>query len=453
MLNGLPYRYVVAADFEFEFGGHASFEEASRSGERPRPVVMVAKELRSGQTWRLRRGEFGPRPPFPIGRDAVFVAYYASAEMGCFRALDWPMPAYVLDLFAEFCVRTNGLRPRGSGNAMVDALIYFGLDTIGAQEKDALRLRILGGGPWTAEEYEEFLDYCATDTDALERLLPAMLPDIDLPRALLRGRYMKAAALMEWAGTPIDVPTLDLLREHWTGIQDDLIRDVDAGYGVYDGRSFRADRWERFLAGRNIPWPRLESGHLDLDGDTFREMAKAYPIVSPIRELRHALSQMRLNELAVGRDGRNRTILSAFRSRTGRNQPSNSRFVFGPSVWLRGLVKPPPGYGIAYIDWETQEVAIAAVLSGDEAKLAALASGDVHLGFGKQIGLVPPDATRETHEAERQLCKQCVLGVLFGMEERTSGAPDRASTYRCPRPASCTPRDVLEILALVRRSR
>ena len=51
-------------------------------------------------------------------------------------------------------------------------------------------------------------------------------------------------------------------------------------------------------------------------------MAKAYPEVSPMRELRSALSEMRLSDLAVGADGRNRTILSAFRSRTGRNQPS-----------------------------------------------------------------------------------------------------------------------------------
>ena len=46
----------------------------------------------------------------------------------------------------------------------------------------------------------------------LERLLPAMLPRIDLPRALLRGRFMKAAAAIEWNGIPIDIATLDLLR-------------------------------------------------------------------------------------------------------------------------------------------------------------------------------------------------------------------------------------------------
>ena len=35
----------------------------------------------------------------------------------------------------------------------------------------------------------------------------------------------------------------------------------------------------------------------------------------------------RLNELAVGQDGCSRTILSAFRSRTGRNQPHGGSFL------------------------------------------------------------------------------------------------------------------------------
>ena len=43
---------------------------------------------------------------------------------------------------------------------------------------------ILRGPPWTEEEWQAILDYCAGDVYALERLLPAMLPYIDLPRAL-----------------------------------------------------------------------------------------------------------------------------------------------------------------------------------------------------------------------------------------------------------------------------
>jgi DNA polymerase I len=414
----LPHRHIVVADFEFEFGGHASFEDASRSGERPRPVCMVAKELRSGKTWRVFRGEFGAAPPFPTGPDTLFVAFYASAELGCFRALGWPAPARILDLFAEFRDRTNGLTtPAGAG--LVGALVFFGLDHLGANEKDDMRLLILSGGPWSANERSAILDYCASDIDALERLLPAMLPEIDLPRALLRGRYMAAAAAMEFNGTPIDVPALELLRKHWTDIQDALVADIDSAFGVYDGRTFKADRFEKRLVRLGIPWARLESGRLDLSDDTFREAAKAWPIISPLRELRSAMSDLRLSDLAVGRDGRNRTILSAFRSRTGRNQPSNSKFIFGPSVWLRGLVKPPPGHGLAYIDWSVQEFAIAAKLSGDAAMLAAYESGDPYLTFGKQIGALPADANKVSHADARQLFKQVVLGIGYGMEAET----------------------------------
>jgi DNA polymerase-1 len=408
------FRHIVAVDSEFEFGGHASAEAAGRSGERPRPVCMVAKELRSGQMWRLWRGEFGSRPPFPVGSDALFVAYYASAELGCFRALGWPKPTNILDLFTEFRDRTNGLTiPAGAG--LLGALTYFGLDSIGATEKDEMRALILRGGPWSDSERESILDYCATDIDALERLLPAMLPRIDLARALLRGRYMAAAAAMEFAGVPIDMPTLELLRRYWTDIQDELIRAIDAAYGVFEGRSFRAELWAKHLAKHGIPWPRLESGALDLSDGAFRQMAKAHPSVAPMRELRSALSDLRLNDLAVGQDARNRTILSAFRSRTGRNQPSNSKFIFGPSVWLRGLIKPSPGGGVAYVDWSQQEFGIAAVLSGDLAMQEAYRSGDPYLAFAKQAGAVPPDATKKTHGPTRELFKQCVLAVQYGM--------------------------------------
>jgi DNA polymerase family A len=415
VLESLPYRYIVVTDFEFEFGGHSSFEEAGRSGERPRPVCLVAKELRSGQVWRVWRDALESTPPFPIGPDALFVAFYASAELGCFRALGWPKPANILDLFAEFRDRTNGLAtPAGSG--LMGALTYFGLDAIAAQEKDRHRLLILRGGPWSESERREIIDYCASDITALELLLPAMLPRIDLPRALLRGRYMAAAAAMEYTGVPIDVPTLTLLREQWDHIQGALISAIDVGYGVFDGHRFRADRWAQFLVAHGIPWPRLDSGRLDLGDDTFRQMARAYPAVSPMRELRSALSEMRLSDLAVGHDGRNRTILSAFRARTGRNQPSNSRFIFGSSVWLRGLIKPTPGTAVAYIDWSQQEFGIAAALSGDEAMLAAYQSGDPYLALAKQAGAVPPDATKKTHGPTRELFKQCVLAVQYGME-------------------------------------
>jgi DNA polymerase-1 len=276
----------------------------------------------------------------------------------------------------------------------------------------------IGADTWQGKySQQDILNYCEADVLALEQLFAAMWQRIDWPRALLRGRYMAAAAAIEHAGVPIDTKILALLRERWTGIQDQLIGEIDRDYQVYDGRTFKADRFAHWLVAHKIPWPLLESGNLALDDDTFRQQAKAYPSVSPLRELRSALSDLRLNDLAVGHDGRNRTILSAFRSRTGRNQPSNTKFIFGPSVWLRGLIKPPPGHAAVYIDWAQQEVGIAAVLSGDAVLLEAYRSGDVYLGFAKQAGAVPADATKATHGAQRELFKQCFLATQYGQGE------------------------------------
>ena len=107
-----------------------------------------------------------------------------------------------------------------------------------------------------------------------------------------------------------------------------------------------------------------------------------------------------------------------------------SKFVFGPSTWLRGLIRPEPGRAVAYVDWSQQEFGIAASLSGDAAMMAAYTSGDPYLAFGKQAGRIPPDGTKETHGAERDLFKACVLGVQYGMGEATlAGRIGRPSAY------------------------
>jgi len=400
----LPFREIWVIDFEF-------YPDANKN---PQPVCLVAREMRSGRRLRLWHDEFGPMPPYPIDPDALIVAYYASAEISCHLTLGWPVPERVLDLFTEFRNLTNGI-PTGNGAGLLGALTYHGLDGIGAVEKDEMRALVLRGGPWSDIERAAILDYCESDVAALARLLRAMLPRIDLPRALLRGRYMSAVARMERNGVPIDVNTLDLLKRNWSKIQDRLIAEIDADYGVYDGRAFKADRFAAWLAQAGIPWPRLESGRLDLSDDAFREMARGYPKIAPLRELRGALSEMRLSDLATGRDGRNRAMLSAFRARTGRNQPSNTKFIFGPSVWLRGLIQPPPGCGIAYIDWQQQEFGIAAALSHDPLMMDAYHSGDPYLAFAKQAGAAPTDATKATHKAVRDQFKSTVLAVQYGM--------------------------------------
>jgi hypothetical protein len=356
-------------------------------GECPSPVRLTATEFRTGRSLRREQGEpSGTVPPYGLGDDNLVVAFDAPAQLGCHLALGWPLPARVLDLRAEFRCLTSGLEIPGGGD-LAGALAHFRLED---------------------------------GEDSVVRLLPAMLPQIDLPLALLRGRYTAAVARMEATGIPIDMQSLARLRDGWEGIQERLIEQVDRQYGVYDGRRFNPRRWQAWLNQRGIQWPRLATGALDLKLDTFVEMAAANPEeVGPMKELLAALSQMRLFRLAVGSDGRNRCPLRPFASKTGRNQPSTAEFIFGPATWLRGLIQPAEGMAVAYVDFEQQEFGLAAALSGDEAMMAAYRSGDPYLMFAKQAGAVPADATKATHREKRELFKTCALGVQYGMGEKS----------------------------------
>src|SRR3954468_9471057 len=109
------YREVWLADFEF----------SAPPGERPDPVCLVAREFRSGRTLRLWQDDLRGRrlPPYPIRPDTLFVAYLASAELGCPLAVGWPLPARVLDLYVEFRNAANGLSPP-NGFGLLGALTY-----------------------------------------------------------------------------------------------------------------------------------------------------------------------------------------------------------------------------------------------------------------------------------------------------------------------------------------
>ena len=84
------YQEVWSVDFEF----------CAPEGNPPKPICVVAKELRSGREVRVWEDELHrlPSPPYAINSESLVVAYYASAEMGCHLALQWPFPIHLLDL-------------------------------------------------------------------------------------------------------------------------------------------------------------------------------------------------------------------------------------------------------------------------------------------------------------------------------------------------------------------
>jgi hypothetical protein len=157
---------------------------------------MVAREYWSGREIRMWRDELLKlrRAPFNTGSNSVVFAYYASAEMGCFLQLGWPLPENLLDLFVEHKLSMNGIpappkehrkKTSTSGKAkkaegrdsLLGALAIRGLAHIDAGEKEAMRDLILSKNPdeMTPEERALILDYCASDIVGAEALLRYMI--------------------------------------------------------------------------------------------------------------------------------------------------------------------------------------------------------------------------------------------------------------------------------------
>jgi hypothetical protein len=403
------YREVWVADFEF----------AVSEGDNHVPVCLVAHELFSGRELRLFGDELRCEVPYAIDAGALYVAYNASAELRCHLALGWPLPLHVLDLLVEFRWVCNGRGSATGGHKLEDALVHYGLHHKAHGYKHEFQVAI---GEGRAHELgrDAVLDYCATDVTATHQLLLRMAPGICLPQAVHRGRYMRAVAHIENQGVPIDTASLARLNDRWEGVKLELVREVDAGIGAFDGTSFREAAWAGYLDRTGIGWPRYPDGRLRLDDNTFRAIAAVHGgDVARVREVRAMLSKLQSKTLTVGVDGRNRASLMPFKSLSGRNQPSNSRFVFGHSRWVRSLIRPEPGTGLAYLDWSQQEFGIAAAFSGDQNMIEAYRSGDPYLAFAKQAGAVPADGTKESHPRERAQFKRCEIAVHYGMGVRS----------------------------------
>lgn len=398
---------------DFEFHPQDGIE-----GNPLSPVCMVALNILADTVNSYWRDELlqMEAAPFPTDSSALIVAYNASAEMSCFRVLNWPVPVNILDLYAEFRNATNGLLlPAGKG--LLGALIYFGEPHMATAAKDAMRELILGCGPWTEQEQQTILKYCAADVIALARLYLRMEEKglIDWRRGSLRGHYSIAAAAVEHTGIPIDTDILALLRGNACCLRDNLIASVDQDYGVFENGHFRAVLFALYLKREGLSWPYTEGGRLDLRDETFRDMARSHPQMTALHQLRQSLVQLREIKLTVGGDGRNRFTLFPYSSVTGRNQPSTSKFIFGLSNWLRGLIRPASGMALAYLDYSQQELAIAAALSGDAVMQEAYLSGDFYMTFAIQSGAAPASATKASHPEVRERYKQCALAVLYGM--------------------------------------
>jgi hypothetical protein len=79
------------------------------------PVFLGALSLVTGRQWRVRLLPFKQIPnPLPVGDDVLYVGYSLQAEWSVFRAMGWPLPTRVIDLYAEAMMATSHLDTEGN---------------------------------------------------------------------------------------------------------------------------------------------------------------------------------------------------------------------------------------------------------------------------------------------------------------------------------------------------
>ena len=400
------------------------FEFTQRDGERPTVICLSAREYFTGKRLdlndtQLRQGI----PPFNVTR-ALFVAYAARAEMSCFQALGWPTPRYILDLNFEYrLLRNNGER---HSHKLLDAMAYFGLPTIDAHEKREMINLAIRGAPFTPAEMQALQVYCGSDTLALQRLLPALAPHIDLLYALVRGRFAGCVGEMEHIGIPLDTNLLAWLHKHWAALRHLFIEDLQRSWDLFDAEEkLKRDKFQQFIDNLHIPyWPLTAKGWYRRDQDTLRDMAAIYTPIQALREGLDMLGQLRALKLTVGQDGRNRTPLWPTSTKTMRCAPSTTQFIFNLPPWLRLLVQPSEGHALAYLDFRQEEPAIAACLSGDPAMMRGYRiGGDLYVDFAQRAlaipAYLPTKLAKARYKKTRDQYKICLLASMYGQQEQS----------------------------------
>lgn len=249
-------------------------------------------------------------------------------------------------------------------------------------------------------------------------LAERVLPRVDIERALLRGRYLLAVAAVESQGVPVDRALLHRLRADWPEILAEVCRQRDIHGLVVDG-CFREDRFETWLARSKLVWPLHPSGRPVLNDDAFAEVAASSAEVAEIRELRRLVRGAPFSAFDEREPGRLFAALRPFGTVTGRNAPSSTKFILNAPSWTRALVRPPAGRALAYLDWRSHELGIAAVLSEDANLLRSYEADDPYLEFARLAGVRIDGLAADERQRVRCAFKACALGQLYGMGTRT----------------------------------
>jgi DNA polymerase-1 len=413
------YDDVIAFDFEFQTDGgrHQDPVNGRDKGGKQLPLSLAVRSLRTGEAhvyWRDQLLQMR-KAPFDTSPRTLALNWFASAEAHCFAVLGWPQSQRLIDLFAEYRWARNGYHDN-KHPGLIDALLCYRLPCIGVAAKEANRQAILTTQTWSPDLIAETLRYNLSDADGTLAIGRKMAAKLDMPRALLRGRYDQACGIIEYYGVPLDTDWWERFARVRKPLLLRLVQELDR-FQILDGLVFKQNRFTRLLATLRIPWERTESGRLRLQDDYFRDQAELYPVLKHLHMLRTTIAKLKDPALTCGPDGRNRVILGPHGTVTDRNAYSTNQSIWGPDRWTRFTILPPAGAALAYVDWSAQEIGISAFLSKDQRLIETYLAPDPYLYYAKMTGLLDKGAKRGSAEVEtlRDKVKILFLGTNYGM--------------------------------------
>jgi hypothetical protein len=259
--------------------------------------------------------------------------------------LSWEQPRWPIDPYAEHLALMNGLTAqdvfereedeRRIGFRIVDAMRSYGIEITAEDEahKHAMQLRAAQGEPFTAEERRAITDYCSEDVLWLARLFTAMRAKIDLPAALVRGRFMTVVGQQMHRGIPVDRVLVERFKAQRPRLRQMLIEEAPTAARFYNAGRFSESLFFDWTEAEEIGWPRHDDGSPVLDRDTMKQIANLEPRVAPLAVLRSKLSKLEEITFAIRTDDRIRPNYRPLRTRTGRNRPWASEYPMLQAKW------------------------------------------------------------------------------------------------------------------------
>ena len=411
MSNGIVCSRIVFIDSEFD--------ARKGRGERPGfPVCICAIEIDQDgrETEHRLAAPYPVRPPWDRGDSFLAIGFALSAEAGTFLNVGWSFPVSAIDLYAEYMVIHNTEMSRGGDSKqsinLIQACQRYGVVGMDKTYKEDMRALAYTKTDHTPEEIALLKDYCIEDNRTAMKLYRAMRPHIDLLRAPIRGAFMMEIERMRWRGIPIDMPTYRLAERSAPVVVSKMRAELNHKLGaeVYFQNVFKRQTMFQVMQRNQIPIPiDPKTGKNSCATKLIKSMIETYPLLKDYYEDKRMIDALKNLKLEIGADGRNRFWLNPFGTKTGRNNPSTNRALFGLPHTMRSFMKPSRGMALAQIDYGNQEIGIAASLSNDSTAIEDYLSGDSYRQFAAaSLGIFNPT------EQQRQIYKAVVLGRIYG---------------------------------------